>query len=59
MSSDPEIKYWPIGSIDIQRIMSVWPLYTSDITEGNGCRSLGLGSFGSKSSGSIVSCEYR
>jgi hypothetical protein len=29
-----------------------------DITVGNGCRSLGFGSWGNKSSGLIVSCNH-
>lgn len=55
ISSDPESIYWPIGSIDIQRIISVWPVNTKDMTDGNGCKSLGLGNLGRRSSGSIVS----
>lgn len=54
-SSDPLNKYCPVLSVLILLTISLCPLYSIDNVVGKGCRSLGLGSLGTKASGSMFS----
>jgi hypothetical protein len=54
-SSEPLARYCPDLSVLMVLTISVWPLYSSASTVGKGCKSLGLGSFGTRDSGSMLS----
>lgn len=49
---EPESSHWPVGSGDSERTALVCPLYCTASVTGKGCRSLGLGSLGTSTSGS-------
>lgn len=49
---EPESSHWPVGSGDSERTALVCPMYCTASVTGKGCRSLGLGSLGTSTSGS-------
>lgn len=49
---EPDSSHWPVGSGDSDRTALVCPLYRTASVTGKGCRSLGLGSLGTSTSGS-------
>mmetsp|Transcript_28549 Transcript_28549/g.72642 ORF Transcript_28549/g.72642 Transcript_28549/m.72642 type:complete len:208 (-) Transcript_28549:1077-1700(-) len=52
-SSEPEASHWPLASGATQRTLPAWPSYVMARLVGKGCRSWGLGSLGTRVSGSM------